>query len=182
MPPLPPLSPDNTRRAYIRYTSGTRPHTLMLRIPAGVSAGTLDDALNEVISYMTPLMAPADSVIRVDESAAGSNVTFPLFPVALVGTAGGTVDTPENRSAFMSMTGKGTDGRLLTHSFYSLLMGNFTTVRQPIGVIAAPFADWYTSIDANSYGLAFRTIGGAVPTYNAYLNMAKSAYWQREQR
>jgi len=182
MAPLPPLSPDNTRRAFIRYTSGTRPHTLMLRVPAGISAGTLDDALNEVISTMTPLMAPGDSVIRVDDAAAGSNITFPLFPVGLPGTAGGTVDTPENRSAFMSMTGKGTDGRLTTASLYSLLMGNFTTVRQPLGVIAAPFVDWYNSIAANSYGVAWRTIGGSIPTHNAYLNMAKSAYWQREQR
>jgi hypothetical protein len=154
----------------------------MLRIPAGVSAGTLDDALNEVISFMTPLMAPTDTVIRVDDSAAGSNVRFPLFPVGLAGTAVGAVNTPENRSAFMSMTGKGTDGRLTTVSFYGILMGNFTDVRQALGVVAAPFADWYNSIANNSYGLAFRTIGGAVPTYNAYLNIAKSAYWQREQR
>lgn len=182
MPPLPPLSPDSTRRSYIVYTSGGIEHTCMLRIPAGVSAGTLDDFLNEVITNMLPLMAPADTVIRVDDSALGSNIRFPLFPVGLVGSAGGTFNTPENRAAFITMTGKGSDGRLTSVSFYNLSAGNLTDVRQQLGVVAPQYADWYNSIDLNSSGMSPRTIGGAIPVYNGYINVAKSAYWQRAQR
>jgi hypothetical protein len=182
MAPLPPLPPESTRRAYIIYTSGGIQHTLMLRVPAGISAGTLEDALNEVIAAMVALMDPTDSVIRVDDSAAGSNIRFPLFPVAVAGTATAATANDQTRSAFISMTGKGTDGRLTSVSFYCLNSSFFVDTRVALGVAGAEWVDWYNAIDINSYGVAWRTIGGTIPTYNAYLNTAKSAYWQREQR
>jgi hypothetical protein len=182
MPPLLPLPPDSTRRVYINYTSGTIAHTLSLRVPAGVSAGTLDDALNEVIEAMRPIMDPEDSVLNVEESALGSNVRFPLFPVGLAGTGSGWDPGDINNSAFVGMSGKGTDGRLVNLAFYNLQAANFQDTRIALGVISAAYADFFNSIAANSTGLAWRTIGAAVPSWNQYFNVARSAYWQREGR
>jgi len=182
MAPLPPLPPESTRRIYIVYTSGLVEHTQVLRIPPGVSAGTLDDYINEINAAQVPLMDPIDSIIRVDESAAGSNIRFPLFPVGLVGTALSALNNDKTRSAFVSMTGKGTDGRLVKTSFYCLQAEGFVDTRQPLGVVAAVWADWYNAVAFSTTGLAPRTIGGAVATWNAYINTALSAYWQRENR
>jgi hypothetical protein len=182
MPPLLPLPPDSTRRVYINYTSGTIAHTLSLRVPAGVSAGTLDDALNEVIEAMRPIMDPEDSVLNVEESALGSNVRFPLFPVGLAGTGSGWDPGDINNSAFVGMSGKGTDGRLVSLAFYNLQAANFQDTRIALGVISAAYAGFFNSIAANSTGLAWRTIGAAVPSWNQYFNVARNAYWQREGR
>jgi len=182
MAPLEPLPPDSTRRVYINYESGTIGHTMMLRVPAGVSAGTLDDALNEVIEAMRPIMDPGDNVVDVEESAAGSNIRFPLFPVGLPGTGSGWDAGDINNSAFVGMSGKGTDGRLTVVRFFNLQCANFQETRVAIGVISAAYVDFYNAIDANSFGLAWRTIGGTVPTYHAYFNIGRDAYWQRKGR
>ena len=182
MPPLPPLPPESTRRAYINYTSGTIGHTLSLRVPAGVSAGTLDDALNEVIEAMKPIMDPEDSVLNVEESALGSNVRFPLFPVGQAGTGSGWDPGDINNSAFVGMAGKGSDGRLVTLAFFNLQAANFQETRVNLGVISAAYATFFNSIAANSTGLAWRTIGGAVPSWKQYMNIGRNAYWQREGR
>jgi len=179
MAPLEPLPPDSTRRAYIVYTSGGEEHTSTIRVPAGVSAGTLDDYLNEVVNAMLPLMSTADTVIRVDESALGSNVRF---PVGLAGTGGTPTINDQTKSAFMSMTGKGSDGRLVSVSFYYPDAANFADTRVALGVLGTAQTDWYNAIAFNTTGMAARTIGGAVPTWNAYVNIARSAYWQREFR
>lgn len=182
MAPLPPLPPESTRRVYIVYTSGGEEHTMSIRIPPGVSGGTLDDYLNEVITAMLPLMSTADTVIRVDDSAAGSNIRFPLFPVGLAGTGGTPTINDQTKSAFMSMTGKGSDGRLVSVSFYYPDAANFADTRVALGVLGTAQTDWYNAVGFSSTGLSPRTIGGASPTWNAYVNIARSAYWQREFR
>lgn len=182
MPPLPPLDPSNTRRLYIVYTSGGVEHNMMLRVAGAISAGTIEDTIDAVALAMAPLMDPTDTVIRVDDCAAGSNIRFPLFPIGYNGTAGSSSPTDQTKSAFISMTGKGTDGRLTRVSFYIMTAANFADTRVALGVVAAPYADWYNSISSNPFGVAFRTIGGAIPTYNNYLNIARSGYWQREFR
>lgn len=182
MAPLPPLPPESTRRAYIVYTSGGIEHTMTIRIPAGVSAGTLDDYLNEVIAAMVPIIDTTDTVIRVDESAAGSNIRFLLFPVGLNGTKTGNAYNDATRSAFVSITGKGSDGRLTAMSFYSLNASFFVDTRVPLGVVNAEYADFYNAVTQSSTGMQPRNIGGAIVGWKNYFNTAKSGYWQREQR
>lgn len=182
MAPLPPLDPSNTRRLFIVYTSGGEEHNMMLRVAPAISAGTIEDTIDAVALAMAPLMDPTDNVIRVDDCAAGSNIRFPLFPIGYAGTAGSSTPTDQTKSAFISMTGKGTDGRLTRVSFYIMTAANFNETRVNLGVLGAAYVDWYNAIDNNPFGVAFRTIGGAIPTYNNYINIARSAYWQREFR
>lgn len=182
MAPLPPLPPDNTRRGFIVYTSGGEEHTTCLRIPTGVSLSTVEEYFEEVIAAMLPLMSTTDSVIRVDEAAAGSNIRFLLIPSGATGTGGTPTLNDQTRSAFMSMSGKGNDGRLVTCSFYYPDAANFADTRVALGVLGTAQTAWYNAIGFNSSGMRPRTIGGGIPVWNAYVNIARSAYWQREFR
>jgi len=182
MAPLDPLPPESTRRGYIVYTSGGEEHTTQLRIPPGVSEGTVQDYFEEVFLSMLPLMSTTDSVLRVDQSASGSNIRFPWIPVNMPGTGGTPTLNDQTRSAFMSMTGKGSDGRLVAVSFYYPDAANFADTRVSLGVLGTAQTDWYNAVGFSSSGMSPRTIGGAVPTWNGYVNIARSAYHQRKFR
>lgn len=181
MPPLPPLPEDNTPRGYINYTSGGISHVMQARFPTGSAFGPIADALSEIATVMLPVMATTDSVQTYEASEAGSNVRFIIGTDGRLGTNASGVVNDLNSSAAFSVTGKGSDGRLVACSFFTVVAGSFVDVRIAIGVAAPILADWYAGVTANPE-VPLVNIGGASVNWNGYINIRRDAYWQRAQR
>lgn len=181
MPPLPPLDPSTTPRGYIRYTSGDIPHVFSFRAPIGATFITITAMADEIVPTMLPLMDPGDEVLNLEASNAGSNIRFPITAYGMPGTAVGGVINDINKSTELGVSGKGEEGRLVTAHFFTILAGAFVDTRLPIGVVAANVAAWYDAV-TNNAAAKLRTISGAIVNWNAYVNVTRNAYWQREQR
>lgn len=177
--PLTPLSPDNTPRVLIQYTSGGLPHTLDLRVAHGTTkAGALSDT-NDVIAAMLPCMANSDSVTGALWIPEGSNVAQTM-PVTVGAGSGGSVSASnEAKTVFISATGRSDDGHKVRWTFFTLLEQDELVFRKLVSATASVFQALYAEISGNTF---WRTISGESPAWHSYFNIGLNAHFQRSQR
>lgn len=174
---LGPLPANNTSRVFIDYTAGGQKHTAEIRLPSGSSQATAETAA----AHMAPLMAPflwnTDSVYGARFQLAGSNVSFPISFTPVAGLQ--TPTDPDRKPNFISFTGRSLDGRRVRFTLF--------TPAEDIDAVG------YRDTTPSSYALAIlnglkhanvnaRSISGANPYWNSYVNSGVNAYYQRKMR
>lgn len=180
--PVTALPPDNTMRGYLHYTSGGLPHTAQFRFGDPTTLAEATDAMNDIGAKMLPLMDSADNILGGEYSAAGSNIRFPLPSIITGnGTASGAVNNPINRSVSLSVTGKGATGHIVVCQFFTLLGAAYNVTRVAYSALASNVQEWVDSIRANE-SKEVVDISDSSVGWNGYINVARNAYWQREQR
>ena len=180
-----PLPEDNTARYLIRYTSGGLPHVCQLRLDDSNPFTDITPYLESVVDAMLPIMATTDAVQSVDWIPQGTNISQPYpHDFSAAGVAGGTVDNAENRTAFLSLTGKDSNGHQVRVTFFNLIAGNFVDYRQPIGVVNPLIADWWAAVTATPVGppVEALTVAGVRPYWKSYVNIGQNSHFQRKQR
>ncbi len=180
--PVTALPEDSTYRGYIHYTSGGLPHTASFRFGAGVTNSEATAALNTIGEKMLALMDSGDAILGGEYSVAGSNIRFPLPSVTTGnGTASGAVNNDINRSVSLGLSGKGATGHIVVSRFFTLLGAAYTDTRLPYSSLASNVQEWFDAIRSNE-DRAVVDIDDQIVGWNAYLNVARDAYWQRKQR
>ena len=173
-----PLPDNGTPRLYIDYTSGGQRHTMDIRLAAGSTTADAVSAYAAIVPAMVDLMPLTDSVVGARFSASGSNLSFPL-PVASEAGTNVDVPDPDNKPSFVSVTGRDALGRRVRVTFFSAYFDTSAygfRLDNPTGLEAALHnAITGATVDA-------RTISGAVPVWNPYLNVGSNAYFQRKAR
>lgn len=173
-----PLPDNNTAVLFMDYTSGGQKHTAEVRLPSGATSGSATVAAGVMAIVMKALLFPGDSITGARFRQAASSVSFPLTFSAVVGTQAGTPDD-DNKPNFVSWTGRSTDGRrvrftVFTRAVQPVLQGwRDTTPSAGEAAVLAALMD--NDVDA-------RTISGAAPIWNSYVNYGANAYYQRKAR
>lgn len=191
---MPPTVPNLTQRLYIHYTSGGRPHQMMLR-PTGVQTEpTLLAMAQDAANVMSSYMLDVDSFTRAEYCGVASNVRFPLglTPVVGVRTLAGNVYADDPESVQYSITGKGhfngTRWRIEWFSGYNWggvawpLTNRFNIATAP-GVVIGFYntiTDWYAP--SGLAGVPLVGAGTTTPIFNGWVNICHNGYWTRKQR
>lgn len=187
--PLPPLPANNTARVWLKYTSATIPHEMMFRLPAFATSAEAVTKAQNLAAVLALRMNNVDGSLSARFSPAGSFFSVPIThtPVAGSGGTGAWLQDPE--SVELSFTGRSfADGRDVTYQFFTVVpaavwpptnryLPGFSA---PVDTLRLNFAAWVAA--AASPAEQVVTIGGAIPTLNAYVNTRANGYWQTAQR
>lgn len=188
---LPPLPASNTVRGYMDYTSRGVPHTMHFRLSPVSLPSHVASVAARLATAMVQCMATTDSIFAVRYSAQGSDITLPVTWTTVSGAlAGPAVWAEDPESAFISVPGRGgTTGRKARVSFFEALS---FSVAWPADNRYNPgdhpafdtwFATFHAALSASpTLYETLVTIGNDVAVWYDYANIAKNAYWQREQR
>lgn len=188
---LPPLPANNTVRGFMDYTSRGVEHTLMFRLSPVSLPSHVASVAARLATSMVNCMATTDSIFGVRYAAHLSDVTLPVTWATVSGALTSPAAFQEDpESAFISVVGRGgTTGRKARISFFEAL--SFSQPwpadnRYNPGDVAAFdtwFATFLTALRASpTLYETLVTIGNDVAVWYDYANVAKNAYWQREQR
>jgi hypothetical protein len=147
-------------------------------------AANINARLDLVAAAMKPIMQPSDAVGAVDYIAKGSNISIPWsHDISGPGTAVATGVTLEMSADFLSCTGKDPEGRDVAVHLFTVLASSFPDYRQPIGVVGALYADWWSAITTTAVDTStVLTISEIEPYWKPYLNVGCNAYYQRKLR
>lgn len=181
-----PLAPNLTKRLFVDYTSGGVTHTLLLRFVDGTTDSAAIFTAQGLAGDLSPFMNANDSFFRARVSEAGTDFSLPVPWVTVVGTGVGAGFVEDADSAFVSVCGRTGGGRRWRADFFTIAK---ITTDWPADNRYSPGE----STNADDIVQAFRTAADvASPTILGidglplivydYLNIAKSAYWQRQQR
>lgn len=173
-----PLPETNTPRAYIDYTSGGVPHTAQLRFPDSATPASTLEQRNAVAEAMLDCMDTTDSITGHRWSNDGTNVSNPVDGLTGPGTVSGFTINNVTRAAFVSFTGRSSDGRDVKFTLFSPIGSTYTLNRVPLASAGAALNALYDEVTANDGEVV--TISGLSPLWNAYVNTRRNSYWQRQ--
>lgn len=170
-----PLSPDNTPRFRVHYTTVGRQHTMEVRSSSSPAAvGTF------LQNFFTTQGAVsfASVIDSVDFAVSGSNVFNPVTTGAEGHTWGSGAGNTTSIPYFINYIGRSTGGRRLRMAVfghagapidYRYVAGENATVDNTIAVLVAA-------------GGLLTCIDGITPVWKTYANVGFNAYWQRNVR
>lgn len=172
-----PLPPESTRRYYLTYVVDTKEHTMVMRTEDTVDEVQATAALDAFISAFAGELQGI-SITKLEVSNSGSNVRL---PAAWGGAAsyGNGFSNVVNAPRFFSVTGKsgeGRDFRVEVFGAASTVDNNYRYTDAELSIVS----DVIAALEADPQ--VWLTISGNKPIYNSYLNVAYSAYWQRQLR
>ncbi len=172
-----PLSPDNTARVYYTYSNGINEHTMVLRI--GVSDDFHDaDTLMENLLSAIGGKFHASTFTVVEESAAGSNIRFPVASDRLgdlFGSGAATKDTDAQAATFV---GKSSGGRLARLSIFG-----YKDVISAYRLTAGEDAAVASAIEVlNVADTAGKAIDGLDVLWKGYIDIKPNDHWVTESR
>lgn len=187
--PLPPLPDNNTVRYWLKYLSVGVEHEMMVRLPDFAVAADALGSANGLAQILKTRMVTTDSVTGLRYSPAGSSFSVPIPFTAVVGTLTASFWLQDPESVQLSFTGRSfVDGRKVTYEFFTAQQ---TTSwpgdnrynpgdSAPIDTFRENFVDFIENGALPAQQAV--TIGGSIPTMNAYVNIRSNAYWQNAQR
>jgi len=182
-----PLPENNTARLMIDYTSAGIEHTLMLRFPDGVDSAAATLAGQALCLDLSPYVNANDSFIRARWSAKNTDFSLPVSWTPVDGASVGAAFDEDPESAFVSVVGRTLGGRRARWELFTIAK---LTVLWPDDNRYGPGE----SGNADAVVAAFTTaasgvaparivgIDGLEVVVYPYLNIAKNAYWTRQQR
>jgi hypothetical protein len=176
--PLPDLPPNNTARAWLKYTWGGIEHELCFRLPADATQADAIATASDLAVALRPYIGTADAFTGLRYANDGSNLSFPLA----WSTTAGTADNPTNdqqRSAFVSLAGRSAGGYRCRVTFFSNYWGTPNDFRSGTTGSNAGGALW-AAVQAAEPPLV--AIDGLGVVWNGYVNQGYNAYWQRQFR
>lgn len=175
-----PLPEDNTIRIQVTYTSGGKPHTAELRLPAGTAKATGETQAQELGDAMAQCMASGDSTLNAYWIPAGTNIrqVLTFIPAAGAGAAG-TI-TPESQAVFFSFTGRSDDGRDTRFTLFTILFDGQTVYRILVSAASSVVQDLFAVVAANDNAPV--TISGEEAHWNNYVNIGQNSHFQRKSR
>lgn len=190
-----PLDPNSTVRVYLDYTSAGKPHQAELRVSGLPTTATLTSIANSLKSVFTSYMFDADSVLGARYSPAFVDFSLPLSVTPAAGTlvTGFAAQWAEDKeSAMLSWCGRGENtARRWRLSFFTPYAFAPTSVNWPTNnrynpgdnSVVDTLRSSIISLLAASYsGSRIVNIAEDTVAMNAYTNISKNGYWQREQR
>lgn len=172
-----PISPDNTRRVYYTYSNAVHEHTVVIRTAelTGIAGA---DALMEAVLLEITGFFPATSITKVEESAIGSNIRFPVVSDRLGDSWGSGAANADVDAQSLTFVGKSSGGVLTRMSFF----GYFGTISayRLTGAENANIADAVIALNASP--VAGIAVDGLTVLWADYANIKPNDYWVRRAR
>lgn len=175
-----PLSPDNTPRLQLLYTSGEFVHTAQIR-PSGIADKVAAEPVAaEWAGLLAELMTTADSIFEARWIPEGTNiyqlVAFTEVPGVL------TPPTVNDRgdTAYMDFVGRSDDGREVRMTLFSTWFQDQIVFRKTVSDAGSQAEDIRDFL--NGMSPVTTTISGEEATWKAYVNYGFNSHFQRKQR
>ncbi len=173
------LPPDNTARIWLDYLTGGAKHSIMLRTANIISADTVLDVFNAMLTAMSASLFQWD-ILGARIASAGSNVTLPLTwtgPGTYGAGSGAGVNTPRQVTA----VGRTSLGRRWTMQLYGVNLNPPATYRAPTISVANLAAGLVELQDAFDEGTICGIDAMPVRIYD-YVNFGYNDHWVKEAR
>lgn len=172
-----PLNPNNTQRWFYHYTNSRNSHQFMIRGQDIATIAAADDLVASILSAIGNRFA-ASTITKVEHSAVGSDVRFPVTSDRLGDNFGSGSPTPEQDATECNFTGKTTNARRWRFGIFGWMSdtGDFRQLSSEDTEVAAVVALWNTATDV--------TVGiDKLPlVVNSYANIKTNDHWVKESR
>ncbi len=173
------LPADNTARIWLDYQTGGAKHSIMLRTANIISAETVLDVFNAMLTAMSADLFQWD-ILGARIASAGSNVTLPLTwtgPGTYGSGSGAGVNTPRQ----VTVVGRTSLGRRWTMQLYGVDINPPATYRAPTISVANLAAGLVELQDAFDEGVICGIDAMPVRIYD-YVNFGYNDHWVKEAR
>ena len=176
--PLPDLPPENTLRAWLKYTWGDQEHELCFRLGSGATTGDVQLHAASFAAALKNYIGTTDAFTALRYSAAGSTLSFPLAFTATAGTNSAPTND-QQRASFVALAGRSSGGYRCRITFFSNYWGTENDFRSSTTGSNAGAALYSV---ATTVTPALTAIDGNAVIWNAYVNQGFNSYWQRQFR
>lgn len=173
---LPPLSPDNTARFKIFYTTVGHQHVATIR-NGTASPSSLGAQWDVLMTALSPDLY-ATVIDKVEYAPSGSNVFNPVVTGIEGNTYGSGAGSVSVVPFFVGFVGRSTGGRKVRFEVYGMNNLGVNFRFSPGEDAAVDGAILVPQASSNT----FYAIDGIKPTWYSYANAKSSAYWQRKVR
>lgn len=172
-----PLSPDNTQRFFLDYSTTNLSHTLMVRTTSATSAGAFSTFMDDFLTALAPEL----SLITVDGARVAqisSNVSIPITwsGAATYGTGSEALNFRPRALCFLGRTVNGRRARMFIYGGDFTSPNDFRITRASNANIDAA----YDVLELNPQ--FFAGIDGLATTKYQYCDVNFNSYWEREVR
>jgi len=173
-----PISPDNTKRYFLDYSTCGFDHTLLCRTESTVTAsdagGTIAaflDAIDSVFRLIT--------VVGFRVAVVGSNITTSVtWPGA--GTYGSGAGSAYESAQYLDFVGRGGTGHRARVAVFGCIFSevgnNYRLESAENALVAAAIAELTSDTSI------FNDIDGQIPVWHTYANTGVNAYWRNKIR
>jgi len=174
---LAPINPNNTRRVYYTYNNGIHDHTFVVRTAELTGIAGADALVAAVLTEITGFF-PATTITGVEESAAGSNIRFPVTSLRQGDTFGSGAANSDVDAQALTFVGKSSGGVLTRLSFFGYF-GTISGYRLTSGENAAIAA---AVAALNASPVAGIAVDGNTVLWADYANIKPNDYWVKQAR
>jgi hypothetical protein len=175
---MPPISPDNTQRFFLDYTTCGYDHTMLCR--AGSTVTPADAG-----ATMAAFLAELDSQVRLvtitgfRSAAPGTNITVPqTWPGAA--TYGDGAGSAFESAQYIDFIGRGATGHRVRVALFGAINvqvgGDYRMSSAESTVVADAIAALTSDADI------FLDVDYEIPVWHAYANLGVNAYWRNKIR
>lgn|SRR5215211_3410821 len=175
--PVPAISPDNTVRWYLHYTTQEVAHVVMSRSTTTIDNVQASALFHGFLTALEPFLNEI-IIIKLEMSIEGSNVRIPQewTEDTVYGTGS---PAPIDRPAQLTLTGKDTLGHRVRVGMFGVSGITDSNWRVSIGENAAVIGVLTSLIADTGF---FLTIAGNVPFWNTYINYGANDHWVKKVR
>jgi len=173
-----PISPDNTQRFFLDYTTCGYQHTLLCRAGSTVEAS---DAGGTIAAFLDAIDAEF-RLLTIDgfrSAAPGTNITVPeVWPGAA--TYGAGAGQAFESAHYMDFVGRGPTGHRVRVAVFGMVNASagsdYRLTAAENALVSAAIAE------LTSDAQIFVDIDYEVPIWHAYANVGVNAYWRNKIR
>lgn len=172
------VAPNYTPRLWVKYDGPAGEHEVQFRYPSatGVDAMVADAA--DVCASLKAFLTTSTTFVSARLAQAGSNLSFPVAWVPIVGTSADALPEVEYPN-FVSWVGRGTSGRRVRLTLNGVPIdadSDYRILESENAAVAAVL----TKLRA---GPVSQVAIDATPiVWNPYANLGRNAYFQRKRR
>jgi len=173
-----PVSPDNTARAWLDYTTCGKQHSQQMRVGAGVSDADVITAFDAVWTEMTSQLRLC-TVVGLRRAAAGTNLSFPVTWTGPASYGSGAGD-PTETANYYDFVGRGVTGKRARATFFGTGLTTFGSNYRLESSESTVVADTIAALQANA--ACWLDISGSLIAWHPYADMGVNAYWRNQIR
>lgn len=175
---MPPISPDNTQRFWVDYTTCGYSHTVMMRAGSTVEASDAGATMAALFAALTSQFR-LQTITGFRSAAPGSNISVPeIWPGDA--TYGSGAGTAYETAQFLDFVGRGPTGHRVRVALFGCIGvsagGDYRITPSEVSVIG-------DALDVLvSDGDMFLDVDYQVPVWHQYANSGGNAYWRNKVR
>lgn len=178
--PITPLDPTNTERWFYDYTVLGDQHSLMMRTPNELDAGTAGEQIDAFLTAIEGGLIEITTVgLRV--ARAGSNITNPTGTPGIQATYGTGAGSAINAPLQVTFTGRSDDGHKARVGIFGWDGQSDSSWRMTV-VENADVAAGVTFLQAITASGFFTSISGEPVRWHPYANIGYNDHWVKVAR